>query len=458
MKIQNNFPNEIEAERIKTIKKYKNLYDNFQEGVLDLHEIIKKQYSKYTDQVYIPHAIPAKISDFYGDFVSGKQADLYINLNSDNNEEVDIFNEIIRTNDIKEKISDFATEQSMVGFNVLLGRVEDGKFKIQEVKQDQYFPQPDGSVIFATYYRDPNSELPLKDRDLYLHTQHYELVEAGVRITRKVWSTKDNAKADQEVSPSVLNMEIKEEELIKGLDELPIVQIDNGKRTRFGFGRSDYHDIMPQIAEINEKVTHISTQLLKNLDAKIELQNNSELQDEEGNLKPFEYIMLPDKEAVKTRYVTNENPLLEEAQNHILQQLKFISLFSGVPMSTVTEGSRPEKVEALKIRLFSAVRKTDTKRSKIVKGIKDIIRIGFKMLEKELKGDIQISFSDVIPVDEVEKTEIEQMKVNSGLTSKFSAIKRLEGYTDEEAEQELERIRDENIESGALNPDEAPQI
>ena len=38
----------------------------------------------------------------------------------------------------------------------MLGRVKEGKFYIDQVPNDQYFPQRDGSVIFATYFKDPN--------------------------------------------------------------------------------------------------------------------------------------------------------------------------------------------------------------------------------------------------------------------------------------------------------------
>lgn len=453
MTIKNNFPNKIEKERIKTLGKYEKLYENEQEAILKLHDIIKNQYKDYNETIYLAHAIPAKISDFYGDFVSGRSTQLSIHLDSEDSDELNTFEEIVEDNDIREKISDYATDQSQYGFEVLLGMVEDKEFKIQEVEQDQYFPQSDGSVIFATYYRDPESDDPLKERDFYLYTQHYRLEDEDVIIERKAWKCNEENVATEEVPLDYLGIEEEEEERIEGLGELPIVQIDNGRRTRWGFGKSDYHDIMPQLAEINERVTHISTQLLKNLNAILELQDNNTLVDEDNSLKPFDFVMLPDKDSVKTRYVTNENPLIEETFKHIDRQISMISWITGVPSFDISDRSQPERVESLKIRMFSAVRKTETKRMKIEKGIKDIINIGFKMLDMELDSTVRMEFTDVIPQDELKATQVEEAKVTAGLSSRASAMKRLDNLSKDEVDEEMERMRKEGIESGVLDPD-----
>ena len=89
-------------------------------------------------------------------------------------------NEIVERNDIKEKIYDWADDQSEFGFFILLGRVDDkNKYIIESVPQDQYFPQADGSVIFATYKRDPADQTGNR---LLCFTQNYQIDNGIVLI------------------------------------------------------------------------------------------------------------------------------------------------------------------------------------------------------------------------------------------------------------------------------------
>lgn len=453
-KILNNFPNLIERQRIKTLEKYSKLYDNEHQGVLLLHEYIKKQFKNAGEIIYLAHAIPFHITDFYSDFVQGDSEDLVIENTIEDDTELEVINDIVEENDVKERIADWASDQSEYGYEILLGRLEDGVFKIDEVPQDQYFPQKDGSVIFASYIR--KSDDPTR-KEFYLYTQHYELGEGGVLITRELWETDIYGVASSKIDLSVAGIEAEEVERIDGLDELPIVQIDNGKKTKWGFGASDYAQIIPQLTEINERASHHSTQLLKNLDARLKLPQGSGVIDENGKVQNFEAILV-DKESAEPGFITNDNPLLTDLREHLVFESKIISMVTGVPMFELLKGNMPDRVESLKIQLFRAMRRTSKKRAKIKQGLRDIVRIGFKMLDKEQKSDVTVRFGDVLPTDKLAEAQTEEIKIRTGMTSKFSAIKRIEGYDDNRVENEMKLIEQENIRSGAVNPDNAPQL
>ncbi|MCK5022769.1 MAG: phage portal protein [Candidatus Aenigmarchaeota archaeon] len=461
-KIKNVFPTATDRERMKTLDTYTKLYDNQQQAVLPLHDIVSKQYQNSSDLVYLGHAIPAKVSDFYGDFVQGDVDRMTLDYLNDDGDGLKTFEQIVEDNDLMESINDWATDQSSAGFVVLLGYVQDGKYYVQAVSQDQYYPQSDGTIIFATYFRDPDRDEKVteQDSDLFLYTQLYEVINDNVQITRQVWTTDiDGTALEDKGEEAVRNwFGVDPLEIIENLDTLPIVQIDNGRRTRWGYGKSDYHDIMPQLGEVNERRTHIATQLLKTLDAKIELPNIEELKNEDGSLKYFEYIMRDSKEDPEARYITNENPLLGDAETHITTQLQMISYITDVPMWALLDSSAPERVESMKIKLFGADRKTRRKRAKIKKGVKRLVEIGFKMLGKEMTGDVMLEFSDVLPQDEKVETEIETEKVRGGLSSKRSAMKRLENYDEENLDAEEEQMKKETVASGAVDPNDAPTL
>lgn len=460
MIIQNNFPSNVERKRIQTLRKYEKLHSNDQESVLVLHDLIKRQFSKQTDIIYLSHAIPAKISEFYSDFVQGDSYRMAINVINDDGKEQEIVDKIVETNDIIENIGDYAYNQSEYGYEVLLGYIdEDGKYRIQIVPKEQYFPQNDGSVIFATYIFDPeDSGTDTVNRAKLLYTQHYKLEGEDVKIERKLWEINDEGMAKTEVALIRAGITEDEEETIDNVGRLPIQQIDNGRRTEWGFGKSDYADIIPQLQEVNERRTHISTQLLKNLDAKMQLPVMDDLKSDDGKLKSFEYLML-EKEDRDAKFIINENPLIEDTERHVENQLKFISWVTSVPMFELLKSAMPERVDAMRIQLFSAIRKAQKKRVKVSRGVQEMIKIGYRMLEgKEMTKDIEIKYSDVVPTDEQEEVDVESSKVNNGLSSKRSAMKRLENFTTEEVDAELELIKEESINSGVLNPNNPPQF
>lgn len=449
----NNFPTLTERETVATLRKFDKLYRNEQFAVLGVHELIKKQYKKLSDLVYIAHAIPARISDFYGDFVAGDPERIVMQVSpseseADNKQEE--LNNIIFNNDLPEKICDFATDQSEFGFTVLYAYQDEmGDVMIESVPQDQYFPQRDGSVIIATYKKDTTDQLNPKT---YMLAQTFSMDNAtgSVKVSREVFLCDDKGVA-KEISTlekwTELTGRTLEPEVDLGiLNMLPIVQVDNGRRTTTGYGKSDFNDIIPNLAEINERRTQIATQFLKNLDAKMQLP--ASMADEEGKIEPFDTVLIESKDDPDAKYITNDNALIAEAEEHILSQIRMISEITGVPMWSLTKGTMPERVESLRIQLFSAIRKTNRKRAKLKRGLQDIIRVAFTMLGTPLESDPMIKFSDVIPTDDLVQAETESAKVTAGLSSKRSAIMRLENATEEEAQAELDQIAEENALAG----------
>lgn len=445
------FPTPAEKDRMDNVKKYNDLYENKAFQVLGLHELIKKQFKNLSQLVYIAHSIPSKVSEFYGDFVQGDANDLSIESQGEQ-AETDAVVQAVEDNDLIEAVYDYAVDQSSIGFLFLLARTdENGDLIIESVPQDQCFPQKDGSVVFASYIQIPGSNDP---KQLWLYTQHYRMENSQAVIDRELWSVNSMGQKADKLALSQYDANLLESEPLK-IDELPVVQIDNGRRIR-GFGKSDYADILPQLAEVNERTTHVAIQLLKNLDAK--MVGPKGLLDENGKTVQWEVMQLESKDDQKPEYVLNDNPLIAETYKHVEKQLQYISWFTGVPMfELLSTSANPERVEALRMRLYSAIRKTDTKRSKLSKGLKNILRVGLKLTGIAEPGDIEIRFGDVLPKDALLDTQTEQIKVQAGLSSKRSSMKRLENYDNEQVDEELQTIEQENHVAG-INPANPPQL
>ena len=64
----------------------------------------------------------------------------------------------------------------------------------------------------------------------------------------------------------------------------------------------------------------------------------------------------------------------------------------------------------------------------------------------------------MIPTDDQTEVDVESAKINNGLSSRRSAMKRIDNFTDEEVDAEIELIKTENISSGVVNPNNPPQF
>jgi hypothetical protein len=447
------FPSAADKERLSLVQKYQDLHENKAFAVLGLHKLILKQFKNADQLVYIAHAIPAKISEFYGDFIQGDSEDVVIESSSEDQQQKDAVTEAVDYNDLKEMVYDLGEDQSKIGYVPLLVRLEDGNIVIEAVPQDQYFPQPDGSVIFASYVAVPGGD---PKRDIWLYIQHYLLDDKGSAvINRSLWTTDDKGCKNQQVSLAKYDSKLSEHEELN-IKELPVMQIDNGSR-KGGFGKSDYADILPQLSEINERTTHVAIQLLKNLDAKMQGPRGAFI-DENGNYKQFEAIELDSKDMPDVKYILNDNPLIQETYSHVEKQVYYISWITAVPMfELLASAARPERVESLRIRLYSALRKTSRKRAKIRQALDWALRVGLMLKGIPDPEKITIKFGNVLPVDELAEAQVEDVKVRDGLTSKLSAIKRLENCNDEDAEEELRLIEQEARLAG-INPANPPQL
>jgi hypothetical protein len=462
----NQFPQKHELERVNTLQKFHKLYDTSEQlKVLKLHELIKKQYKKVKDLVYLAHGIPARITEFYGDFVLGDVERLVIQAPTESETDQQWVEDVVFENDLKESMSDFAEDQSEFGFVPLLGYTDDdGKYHITEVAADQYFPQTDGSVIFITYKRDPAHPT---GEYLLAHTQHYQMESGKAIIEHQAWRANKRGVVIEEYSLEEMGKLVGrtlEAKVTLDIDELPIRQIDNGRRMKSGFGKSDYYDICPQLAEINERSTQAATQFLKNMDAKMIIPASSLEEDEEEGkttVKHTEAFVLENKEDPRPEYVTNENPLIDNALEFVMSEMRFIEWMTGVPMWALTKGAAPERVESLRIQLYAALRKTSKKRAKLRRGVLDMMRIGAKMTgqSEDLQSkDCIMVFSDPLPVDEQVQISVESEKIRSGISSRLSSMKRVENIDDEEAEAEMQRIAAEDQIAGIGNPENAPQL
>ncbi|MCL6437225.1 MAG: phage portal protein [Rubrobacteraceae bacterium] len=101
-----------------------------------------------------------------------------------------------------------------------------------------------------------------------------------------------------------------------------------------------------------------------------------------------------------------------------------------------------ESGTSLKLRMQSSLAKAARLRTAFDPALRRALTLAGELSGVALK-DVQVGWKDGLPEDPKEVADIEAQKVQNGLTSRVSAIMRLENISREAAEEELARILDE---------------
>jgi hypothetical protein len=238
------------------------------------------------------------------------------------------------------------------------------------------------------------------------------------------------------------------------LDELPLVTVNLRKTVMQRYGQSIFKRIMPLLEELNDRLSQISIQFLKHLNAKIQVPDGSVVRDPKtGKVQSSDVEVLIAKAGEPdARYITNENPLIEQAFKHMEMTLREIAKLTQTPDSFVLEdekGGQAERAETLRTRMMNFLKRVRRYERKYDEAIKDILRIALKIEgEKDVdKLAMSVTFDQGIPKDWESDERVWGDALGRGLASRETAVGRFQGIEGDELEEELSRIQDEEEEA-----------
>lgn len=122
-----------------------------------------------------------------------------------------------------------------------------------------------------------------------------------------------------------------------------------------------------------------------------------------------------------------------------------------------SETGYAESGTSLRLRMVPPLAKAQRVRLRFDSVIKDLL-IRAAELESAWGGDaavpesVNIAWEDGLPRDPREEAEIETMRQSAGIASRYSSIKRLDGGTDDEIQEEIDRIDEDKAAGAATNP------
>lgn len=326
---------------------------------------------------------------------------------------------------------------------------------IEDITPKIYFPHLDPSNV--------RGEPECKELawEIKIGTQKYlrqELHYPG-KIENKLWLLKEG-KIGAPADLALLGIKDLQPEEATGIQESLIVHVPNWKDGSTHFGFDDYADLVPLFYAINNRMTKTENILDKHSDPILALPEG--VLDEQGNVKKeaFHMFEIPSNDigsTAKPEYIV-WNASLESNFSHIEKLIDMLYMFSETTpdaFGMAKEGQGAASGRALKMKMLRTIAKINRKRLYYDAALKQVIYVA-QLLAKQHKLKVdgvaltkapvypEIDWKDGIPVDSYEAVQEEQVRIESGTTSKKQAIMRLDDVDEDTAEKTLKEIKDED--------------
>lgn len=254
-------------------------------------------------------------------------------------------------------------------------------------------------------------------------------------------------------------------EIVKtGIKSPLVVHIPNMSTSDSWEGIDDVTELYPLIVEINNRLTSIADVLNKHSNPALAVPSGLLEEDEHGNAqfrvsmnKVFEVTHRDD---ILPEYITWNGNLNEAFQelDRLIDLVLTTAEIPGVALGRGDSGTSGSSGLAIKWRMNSLLSKVNRKRQYYNKGIKQVLRIAQELevavgiAEYDVITPV-ITFNDGLPKDDMEQANIMSIRTGGMKTmSQKTAIMQLGNLTSDQADRELELIKDEESREFAADP------
>lgn len=447
--ITKKFPTDEDFNRVSQLNNYYKVFKGLHSKVFKLKSYFEEDKKKRT-LLYLAYNVGQIISLTAADFLFGEQLKIQTNEPENKKPLEDKINKIVQNNYLDEKLYQSSVMQDVAGYAIFLVRQKEKTAIIEEVPYDNYFPSYEGSrlgedakeVVIASYVDLINPKNNKKET--FIYKQIHSLKGEEGKIRYELWSTTSDMRQSEKVELAIYGENLEEEEST-GLDYIPVFQFDNFKTVKERFGISTYESVMNLFEEINDRITQISVQLIKHLNAKVAVGEG--ILTKKGEVESDQDVFLVEKGDVVPQYITNSNPLIEEGFKQIESLLRQICTVTQTPVSFLglDDKGGAEKVETVKIRLAAFLKRIKRKQRSYEAKLVDIFKTalffeGTKKWPENL--DIDFTWDYGLPRDLLEEAQTHQVLVESGIESVETAIREYKGWDGEALQNELDRINE----------------
>ncbi len=445
LKVGELFPPKCEVERLENYRDYKKLFEGKHDEVYqNQFNRIKRINSGYTDIVSYDIILN------YHQLITKKTADLLVGepprvAVQDKNKQK-IVDEIMSKNDVLNLMYIIAMDVSRYGVGLFYLYKDLNKGVIDITQPAIWFPVVSPRNIRKIQYHVlciPTRVLNEKETELYV-----EIHEKG-KYTIKYFLVK-NGKIVREFYD--------EEKVVEtGLNDFAVIPVVNLTTSDNVFGISDYETIDTLVSELEVRFSQISKILDKHAEPSMQGPSSALTYDKRTgtyNLKTGNYFIVEGSDG-KVSYLTWDAQLnanfeyIKELQN----ALYTLSEMGGTLLGDKENVNGNISGIAYKLKMETALQKVSRIRNSMDTAIRKAISACAKLDGYDIdENELIIEWQDGLTNDDKEEAEIMQIKNgNKPTLSHVTSIMLANDMTREEAEEEYQRILQEEMEANPLN-------
>lgn len=360
--------------------------------------------------------------------------------------------------DLQDTLFTCALDTSRYGDGLLYVRKDEiGKGIIDLVRPDCWFPVVDGANIrrvlyhvLATPYTVTESNVLGEKRER--HYLRVEIHSPGMVEVR-----------DYQVQDNTIGALVGEPRTeVTGIDGFAIFQVSNVRTSDRVHGIDDYNDIQSLVSEIEVRIAQISRVLDRHTDPTMQGPEEALTDIRNPDTGEVSRVFMPGKFFVNQSgsisgnisYITWDAQL-EANFKQIDLLLKLIRIVSemGALLSDMTDkqGVVPSGA-AMRRMLYSTISKISRLRNRFTPAIRKATQAAAKLSGGDLSDKpIYIDWPDVLPRDPLEQAQIADVRTGGKQTQSVKrAIMELDELDEDDAEAELDSIRDEQTDAMPL--------
>lgn len=452
------FPYESEKDRLFGYKVNSELLksDHFSAYAIQGETDFTQRYNRLRYIVANFNGLVAKVS---ADMLFGEDVSITVDKNQD------FIDGLMHENELDVQLLESALSNSALGDAVFRIRVVDNEIKIEDIDPSIYFPV----VNLGNPRQKPEIE-ELAWVEKWQDKEKNEVKFLVREIHSKGFVETRIFVCEGDENYIVREVDVNEYNAVYGTNYIPLVETNIEKSllihipnfryigSKDYFGTSDFLDLNTLQFELNNRLTKVANILDKHSDPILAVPDG--VLNDDGTVKKeaMGMVELGDDGEVPQYIVWNAN--LESAFNEIDKMVDFLFMMSETSPDVLGLGknqSRAESGRALRLRLIRTIAKIKRKQRYYLQGLKELFET-CQLLSKYNKGvgityndkkftvneieSVEIKFSDGVVNDIVEETDVAIKRIDAGIMSPRTAIKLLDGISDEEVDRELEVINE----------------
>lgn len=273
----------------------------------------------------------------------------------------------------------------------------------------------------------------------------------------------DGNQIKSSVPLSTIDDKLKDVEEVK-IDECLVIHVPNWRTSSKYFGVSDYYDLDALFYAINNRFTMIDNILDKHSDPILMVPPGVIDKDGKVNKKALGVVEYEEGSTAEPKYIVWDASL-ENAFKEIEKLIETMFMISETSPDILGMGQgQSDSGRALKFKLMRTIAKARRKRLYYDHAIKEMVYRA-QLLAKAYNATCdgvsctgeaeypEIEWQDGLPQDDFEAAQIEQIRQDSGTTSKKDSIMRLDAVDEKTAEAKVKEIDKETaIPMPAMNP------